>query len=193
MGSDVLPCYVVCDVSPSMTDHIDEVNAGLREFRGAVHADPSAATRIRVCVVGFAAAPTVLQPLRPATEPVELSASGTRAGTNFAPAFTLLRELIADDVRTLKAHRLRVHRPVVFFTSDGRSADPATWPRAFAALADPAWPARPTVVAFGLGAADRGTLDRIGTSRVFLGQDGIRLGTALAVSVTWTARSSDRV
>ncbi|MCE6993313.1 hypothetical protein LZG04_00600 [Saccharothrix sp. S26] len=193
MVSDVLPCYVVCDVSLSMTDHLGEVNAGLRELRGAVHADPAAAARTRVCVVGFAAAATVLQPLRPAVELTEPIAAAPATGTNFGPAFTLVRARIADDVRTLKAHRLRVHRPVVFFASDGRSTDPATWPEAFAALADPAWPAHPTVVAYGLGAVDRDALDRIGTSRVFLGEDGIRLGTALAVSLTRTARRPDRV
>ncbi|XVS65558.1 vWA domain-containing protein [Actinosynnema sp. CA-299493] len=193
MESDVLPCYVVCDVSLSMTDHLDEVNAGLRELRGAVHADPPVAARVRVCVVGFAATPTVLQPLRPAAELTDLSGARPRTGTNFGPAFALLRETIAHDVVALEARGLRVHRPVVFFTSDGRPTDPATWPEAFAALADPAWPHRPTVVAFGLGAVDRGTLDHIGTSRVFLGQDGIRLGTALAVSVTGTARRTDRL
>ncbi|MGM1065330.1 vWA domain-containing protein [Saccharothrix sp. Mg75] len=193
MGHDVVPCYVICDVSPSMTDHLDEVNAGLREFRGAIHADPSAAGRVRVCVVGFAATPTVLQPLRPAAELTEVGTSGPAAGTNFGPAFTLLRDTIAHDVHALGAQRLRVHRPVVFFASDGRPTDPTTWPAAFAALEDPAWPARPTVVAFGLGAADHGTLDRIGTSRVFLRQDGIRLGAALAVSVTSTPRRPHRL
>jgi uncharacterized protein YegL len=193
MVTEVLPCYVVCDVSLSMADHLAVVNAGLREFRGAVHADPSAAALTRVCVVGFAAAATVLQPLRPAAELTEVSAARPRTGTNFGPAFALLRETIAHDVRALKAHRLRVHRPVVCFTSDGRPTDQATWPEAFAALADPAWASRPTVVAYGLGAVDRDTLDRIGTFRVFLGQDGIGLGTALAVAVTWTARRRDRV
>ncbi|MFI9006776.1 VWA domain-containing protein [Actinosynnema sp. NPDC053489] len=190
MAPEVLPCYVVCDVSLSMSDHLDEVNAGLREFRGAVHADPSATASVRVGVVGFAAVATVLQPLRPAAELAELSASRPRTGSNFGPAFALLRTTIADDVRALEDHRLRVRRPVVFFASDGRPTDPATWPDAFAALADPAWPVRPTVVAYGLGAVDRGTLDRIGTFRVFLGQDGIRLGTALAVSLA--ARRADR-
>ena len=32
MVLDVLPCYLVCDVSFSMSDHIDEVNAGMREL-----------------------------------------------------------------------------------------------------------------------------------------------------------------
>jgi len=193
MVSEVLPCYVVCDVSLSMTDYIEEVNAGLREFRGAVHADPTVAARIMVCVIGFAAKPTVLQPLRPAAALAELGASRLDAETNFGLALTLLREMIVQDVRVLKTDHHRVHRPVVFFTSDGRSTDPTTWPEAFAALADSAWPLHPTVIAFGLGAVDLDTLDRIGTSRVFLRQDGIRLGTALAVSVMWTARRSDCV
>jgi len=193
MVPDVLPCYVVCDLSPSLVDHVDEVNAGFREFRGAVHADPSVAALTRVCVVGFAAEPTVLQPLRPAAELADLSGSGLRGATNFGPAFTFLRETIDRDLRALEARLLRVHRPVVFFASDGRPADAVTWPEAFAGLTDPAWPARPAaVVAFGLGAVDRATLDRIGTSRVFLGQDGVRLGTALAASVTSAARRPDR-
>ena len=66
MVSDVLPCYVVCDVSFSMTDHIDEVNAGMREFRGAVHADRRATAQIRLCVVVFAERPLVVRPLLPA-------------------------------------------------------------------------------------------------------------------------------
>lgn len=193
MKSDVLPCYVVCDVSFSMTDHIDELNAGLRQFRGAVHADPSVAARVRCCVVGFAESPTVLQQLRPAAELAELSGPMSCAGTNFGPAFTLLRTAIDNDVRTLKARGLHVHRPLVFFTSDGQPTDPVTWPAAFAALTDPSWAARPNMIAFGIGDADRDTLGRIGTFRTFLGRDGVRMGTALTVSVTWAPLRPDPV
>lgn len=193
MGADVLPCYVVCDVSFSMTDHLDELNAGLREFRGAVHADPSVAARVRVRVIGFAGAPRVPGPLRPAAEPTRLPAAGVDAGSDFGSVFALLRETVDRDVRELAASGLLVRRPVVFFTSDGRPTDPLTWPAAFAALTDPAWPARPHVVAFGLGAADREALARIGTCRVFLARDGVRVGVALIASVTWAASSSDHV
>ncbi|MFC7614484.1 hypothetical protein ACFQV2_14090 [Actinokineospora soli] len=182
---DVLPCYLVCDVSFSMVDHIDELNAGLREFRGAVHADPAVGARLRVCVVGFADEPRLLQPLRPAAQLTELGGPAP-AGTNFGPAFAFLREVVDRDVRGLKAQRLRVRRPVVFFTSDGRPTDRTTWQAAFAAFADPDWAARPHVVAFGLGAADHVTLGRIGTSRVFLGRDGVRVGLALMVSLAST-------
>jgi uncharacterized protein YegL len=182
MGSDVLPCYVVCDVSFSMTDHIDELNAGLREFRGAVHAELSVSAGVSVCLVGFAAVPRVVQSLRPAIELAELTASGPDGGTDFGLAFTFLRDTIDRDVRRLKARRLRVRRPLVFFTSDGRPTD-QNWPAAFAEFTDPTRATCPHVIAFGIGAVDQDTLGRIGTSRVYLGRDGVRMGTALTAAV----------
>jgi len=188
MGSDVLPCYLVCDVSFSMIDHLDELNAGLREFRGAVHAEPSVAARVSVCVVGFADVPCVVQPLCPANELAELSGPGPDGGSHFGSVFTLLRDTIDRDVRRLSAHRRRVRRPLVFFTSDGRPTD-VDWPAAFAELTDPSRATCPEVVAFGIGAVDPATLSRIGTSRMFLGRDGVRLGAALSASVAWADRA----
>ncbi|WP_211763262.1 vWA domain-containing protein [Kutzneria sp. CA-103260] len=173
----VLPCYVVCDFSPSMTDYIGDLRAGLREFRGALHADPVAAARIRVCVIVVGPTPRVQQPLRPAAELVDLAERIPCAGTNFGPVFELLRVTIERDVNVLNGHR----RPIVFFASDGRPTDPLAWPAALAALTDPAWPGNPEMIAFGVGAADRDTLTRIGTGRVFLG--GVRMGAALSASV----------
>ncbi|GAA3013078.1 vWA domain-containing protein [Actinokineospora diospyrosa] len=184
MRTEVLPCYVVCDLSSSMADHVGELNLGLREFRAAVCADAPAAARTRVGVVGFAGIPRLLHPLRPITELPELTVPRPRVGTNFGLTFTFLRETIERDVRALKADQSLVRRPVVFFASDGRPTDPTTWPKAYDALADPRWPTRPRVVAYGIGVADRRTLGRIGVSGVFLGQDGIPVATALGVSVT---------
>jgi uncharacterized protein YegL len=191
MGSDVLPCYVVCDVSLSMTDHLADLNAGLREFHGAVHADSTVAGLVRCCVVGFAGTPRVLQPLYAMATPPELPEMGR--GTNFGPAFTLLREAIDRDVRGLKAQRVGVHRPIVFFLSDGQPTDPVTWPTAYAALTDPTWTARPHMIAFGVGDADQDTLGRIGTFRTFLGRDGVRMSTALIATVTLASPRNDRV
>jgi uncharacterized protein YegL len=178
-----LPCYVACDVSLSMADHFDELNTGLREFRGAVHADASVADRILCSVVGFAETPHVVQPLFPMDDLAALPSPRACAGTNFGPVFTFLRSAIDQDVRSLERHRLRVHRPLVFFLTDGRPTDPVTWPSAFASLTDPAWARRPRVAAFGVGDVDQDALGRIGTFRTYLGRDGVRMGTALIASV----------
>ncbi|SEF36858.1 Uncharacterized conserved protein YegL, contains vWA domain of TerY type [Amycolatopsis pretoriensis] len=183
MGSDVLPCYVACDVSLSMADHLDELNQGLREFRGAVHADASITDRVLCSVIGFGAEPSIVQRMLPMDSLVDLPAPGACAGTNFGPAFTFLRDVIDEDLRLLAAHRVRVHRPMVFFLSDGQPTDPVTWPPAYSVLTDPAWACCPRVVTFGVGDADEEALGRIGTFRSYLSRDGVRLGTALIASV----------
>jgi len=181
MGSDVLPCYLACDISLSMADHIDELNAGLREFRGAVQA--SLLDRVLCSVIAFGAEPALVQRLLPMDELPDLPTPGESAGTDFGPVFTFLRASIESDARVLAAHRLRVHRPLVFFLSDGQPTDPVTWPSAFSSLVDLSWANRPRMVAFGVGDADEEALGRIGTFRCYLSRDGIRLGTALIASV----------
>jgi uncharacterized protein YegL len=190
MVPDVLPCYVVCDVSFSMTDHIDEVNAGMREVRGVMHADRRATAQIRLCVIVFAESPLVVQPLRAALDPPETIAPRQESGSDFSSAFTFLHKTIEHDVKSLKAQRVQVRRPVLFFISDGRATDPA-WPAALARLTATAW--CPEMIAFGLGAVDPPTLDRIGTSRVFFGRDGVRIGIALASSVARTVLRTEHV
>ncbi|SFR25003.1 Uncharacterized conserved protein YegL, contains vWA domain of TerY type [Lentzea waywayandensis] len=190
MDREVLPCYVVCDVSFSMCDHVDEVNAGMREFRGVVHADRRATVQIRLCVVVFADRPLVVRPLSPALEPAEVIRPRQESGSDFGSAFTLVRTVIERDVDVLKRQRLRVRRPMLFFVSDGRATDPA-WPAALERLN--ATTSCPEMIAFGLGSVDQPTLDRIGSSRVFLGGDGVRLGIALASSVARTVLRPDHV
>ncbi len=190
MVSDVVPCYVVCDVSFSMADHVDEVNAGMREFRGAVHADRRGTAQVRLCVVVFADRPLVVHPLAPALDPAEPIRPRQEPGSDFGAVFTLVRTVIERDVEELKAQRIGVRRPVLFFVSDGRATDPA-WPAALARLTETA--SCPEMVAFGLGVVDQPALHRIGTSRVFLGGDGVRLGIALASSVARTVLRPDHV
>lgn len=192
MRSEVLPCYLVCDISCSMNDHVDELNAGLREFRGAVHAEPSIAARILVSVVGFADVPRVQQSLRPAVELAEITGAEPTGGSVFGSAFALVRATIDSDVRGLRERWPRVRRPLVFFVSDGRPTD-QDWPTAFAGLTDPTWPVRPDVIAFGVGAVDPTTMGAIGTSRFFVGQDGVRIGTALTASVMHAINSAPGV
>ncbi|SDP90012.1 vWA domain-containing protein [Lentzea jiangxiensis] len=190
MVPDVLPCYLVCDVSLSMSGHIDEVNAGVREFRGVVHADRRPAAQVRLCVVVFAESPTVVRPLLPALDRAAVIRPRLEPGSDFGSAFTLVRTTIESDVEDLKAQRIPVRRPVLFFVSDGRATDQA-WPAALARLT--ATTSCPEMIAFGVGAVDQTALDRIGTSRVFLGRDGVRLGVALASSVARTALRPEHV
>jgi uncharacterized protein YegL len=175
----VLPCYVVCDSSVSMTEHIDAMNGSVRELCRTAGADPVVADRTRICVIGFSCTATVVLPLRRPREIIEVGGLTPAGATNFGAAFTLLRDTIERDTAALAAQDYRVHRPAVFFLSDGQPTDPVTWPAAHAALTDPSWPAHPNMIAFGVGDADPATIGRVGTFRSFVGREAVSPGAAL--------------
>jgi uncharacterized protein YegL len=179
MSDHVMPFYVVCDESYSMADHIDALNEGLRDLHVAVGTDPSIADRTRFCLIAFSGSAEVLLPLSRLSDVTEIAGLVARGSTEFGPVFTLLRDTIQRDMAALRAAGRRVHRPAVFFLSDGQPTDPATWQAAHDRLTDQAWPARPNIIAFGIGDADPATIDRIGTFKAFMSRQGISPGGAL--------------
>jgi uncharacterized protein YegL len=179
MPEQILPLYVVCDQSYSMADHLDALNDGLAQLHAAVGTDPVVAEKTRFCLIGFSGRAEVLQPLCRPSDVVRLIDLTTHAATSFGEAFTLLRKTIEEDVETLKAQANQVYRPAVFFLSDGHPTDPTTWPAAYERLVDPDWPARPNIIAFGIGDADAATIGRIGTFQAFMSQGGVTPAAAL--------------
>jgi uncharacterized protein YegL len=100
-----------------------------------------------------------------------------RGGTSFAAAFSSLRQQIDSDVRQLKADGHQVHRPTVFFLTDGEPTDPEqSWRQAFADLTDPSFKARPNVIPFGVADAQKAILDQLvhpaGKMRSFVARQG---------------------
>ena len=193
MPSDqILPFYVVCDESFSMTDHIDALNEGLRELHLAVGTDPVVANKTRFCLIGFSGSVEILLPLSQLSDITEISGLSAKTSTNFGTAFRVLRDTIERDVDQLKQASYEVCRPAVFFLSDGQPTDPATWPDAFAALTDSSFFARPNMIAFGIGDADPTTIGRVGTFKAFMIQDGVRPGAALHEFASALTRSMVR-
>jgi uncharacterized protein YegL len=179
MPEQILPFYVVCDQSYSMADHLDALNEGLAQLHAAVGTDPVVADKTRFCLIGFSGTAEVLQPLCRPSDVVGLIGLATQAATSFGEAFTLLRDTIEKDVGALKAEAHKVYRPAVFFLSDGHPTDPVTWPAAYERLVDPDWPARPNIIAFGIGDADAATIGRIGTFQAFMSHGGVSPAAAL--------------
>ena len=179
MRARILPFYLVCDESYSMSDHLDVVRDSLREVCAAVCADPTARRHTRLCVIGFSSDARVITPLSHRWDEPADFAFQPHGGTNFAAAFLVLRRTISSDVAELLDNGHEVLRPVVFFLSDGQPTDPVAWQRAHARLTDPAWAARPRIVAFGVGDADVRTIGRVGTFKAYLGNGAAGTGQAL--------------
>ncbi|MGW5718966.1 vWA domain-containing protein [Amycolatopsis sp. NPDC003865] len=173
MPDRVLPFYVVCDESYSMADHLDLLNDCLDDVYRVVRTDPALAGRARLGMIGFSREARVVAPLSWRPERVDKPRLRGGAETNFKAVFTTLRTTIERDVERLQTESCSVYRPAVFFLSDGQPTDHADWPAAHARLVDESWPARPRMIAFGIGDADRTTMSRIGTHRAYLSRTGV--------------------
>src|ERR1700733_11296402 len=167
MIGQVLPMYFVGDESHSMAgDPIAAVNQGLVDLRDEVAKHPLIGKKVRFGIITFAdTAETRLQ-LSELSEDLVLPTLAPRGrGTSYASALEALRQTIPADVALLKSTGYQVHRPSVFFLSDGLPTDKADkWRARLDELKDPGFRERPNVLAFGVGDADPDVIRDLATS-----------------------------
>ncbi|POX57041.1 hypothetical protein C3489_01980 [Streptomyces sp. Ru71] len=188
----LLPVYVLADESGSMTAYVGDLNEGMKSLHVALLGEPMAAAKVRFSVLGFAGGVTerlVLADLRSEAELPRLSAGG---GTNYDAAFGALLQRIPQDVAALKAQGYRVHRPAVFFLSDGQPTCGEEWRQTHSRLTDRSvTPAAPNVIAFGIGEARADTILSVATRQdfAFVSLPGAQLGDSIARFFTALTKS----
>jgi uncharacterized protein YegL len=180
----VLPFYVVADVSYSMTQAKDGVapiaslNALVPSIKDALDVNPLLRDKVRFALVDFSDDARVQIPLcdLATVDNAAIPQLAARGATSFAAAFETARVQIDSDYRQLKADGHKVHRPAVFFLTDGEPTDDeGAWRQAHAALVDPGFRPHPNIVPFGVAAARRDVLEAIAApagQRVFVTDEG---------------------
>jgi uncharacterized protein YegL len=162
----VLPMYFVGDESHSMAgDPIGAVNQGLIDLRDEVAKHPLIGKKVRFGIITFAdTAETRLQ-LSELSEDLVLPTLAPRGrGTSYASALEALRQTIPADVALLKGSGYQVHRPSVFFLSDGQPTEKEDkWRSCLDELKDPGFRERPNILAFGVGDADAKVIQQVAT------------------------------
>ena len=162
VGAKLLPFYLVIDVSYSMKGgKLKSANQILPEVVDALAQNPILSDKVRIGLIDFSDDARVQLPLQDVLEPnLTLPELKARGGTSYAAAFRLLRTEIAANIAQLKADGFLVHRPAVFFLSDGAPTDKdPEWRSAFADLTgDKAYP---NVIPFGVDAADPRTMQAL--------------------------------
>jgi uncharacterized protein YegL len=121
-GQLVMPFYLLCDVSYSMTDDMPALNEGIQRLRRAIVSEPAVDDVAHIGILTFSNAGKVVVPLSQMSEhnvPV-LTAGG---GTNYGAAFRTLAQTITQDSTSLKSQGYKVYRPCAFFLSDGEPLD----------------------------------------------------------------------
>jgi uncharacterized protein YegL len=177
----LLPVYVLADESTSMKSYAEELNKGLIALCEALRSQPMIASKVRLSILGFSddvAVRLALADLRDAEELPELVIRGS---TNYQAAFQELFTRIPRDIATLKRDGYLVHRPAVFFLSDGQP-NSNNWQRPHESLIDRSTtPAAPNIIAFGVGSVRPETILKVATKEefAFVSTPGADIGRAI--------------
>jgi uncharacterized protein YegL len=180
----ILLVYFVADESGSMGRNIGELNAGLASLHDALQRESFAAAKVRLSVIGFSdTAFTYLEPadMRLLEVMPALTAQGL---ASYAAAFGQLAYRISVDVPGLKAQGYTVHRPSVFFLTDGLPNRDEDWRSVRSNLL--AQPAAPNILAFGIGDADAAIVCELATKPNFgfVAARGVDTGAAISEFLT---------
>ena len=180
------PLYFVIDVGSSMDGaSITAVNDGIVELFDEIASDPFIDDRFPVEVIVFNATAKVLLPLTQLSDVAQIPICVASGSSSYGEAFRLLKTQIESDVTMLRQEGVSVHRPCVFFMSDG-APNNENWRAELDALADPSFVYSPNI-SFGVTGAVKSALvdvahwnswDRSG-NLFFIAQDVGDLGPAI--------------
>jgi uncharacterized protein YegL len=181
----VLPIYFVADESHSMRGApIAAVNQGLLDLRDEVARHPLIGKKVQFAIITFADTAETRLSLSELSEDLILPTLTPRGrGTSYASALEALRQMIPSDVALLKAHGYQVHRPSVFFLTDGQPTEKdERWQTALEQLKDPAFKERPNLLAFGVGEAEPAVIEQLASTAgfAFMMAEGVSTAAAIA-------------
>jgi uncharacterized protein YegL len=180
---NLLPVYVLADESYSLLDHAEDLNHGLVSLYEALRAEPMIAAKVRLSILGFSDDVEVRLALADLRDVENVPELRIRNNTNYQAVFTDLLTRIPQDVEMLKSSDYLVHRPAVFFLSDGQPNDDSNWLEPRERLINRTiTPAAPNIVAFGIGEVKSKTIRQVATDDkfAFLAMPGTDIGTAIA-------------
>ena len=179
----ILPFYLLLDESGSMKHkRIEAINAVVPKLHQALCAHPAVSDVVRVGLIAFSTQPTTVVELADLAELTQIPGLGAQGATNYGAAFAHLRRTIEIDVAALRADGYPVHRPTVFFMSDGEPTD-GGWEDEHARLVDPNWPLHPNVIAFGIVEASAAVIKKVATLAAYMQDSGVEAPDAIAIWV----------
>jgi uncharacterized protein YegL len=117
-GQVVMPFYIICDVSGSMSGDLADLNAGVVELRDEIMKDPVADDLSMLSVISFGDTARTVAPLD-FPSAVNLQPLTCGGLTNYTAAFQEFHRAFEADRVRLKNEGKRVYRPCIFFLTDG--------------------------------------------------------------------------
>ncbi|HUB37934.1 MAG TPA: hypothetical protein VMA72_03690 [Streptosporangiaceae bacterium] len=168
-GQIVMPFYLVCDVSDSMSGEIAALHDAITTLRNAIRGEPVVDDVARICVMTFSDIARVALPLARMSES-EIPRLAHENKTLYGEAFRKLAHEVAEDYKMLRSKGCRIYRPCAYFLTDGEPTD-RNWRQTFAetltgdSMARLGIPTYPIFVPFGFREARVQTLQRLAYPR----------------------------
>ena len=122
-GQLVMPFYLICDVSGSMSADMNSLNDGVERLRKAIVAEPIVDEVAQICVMTFSDTSKVVMPMSQMSHQNSVPRLSVEGGTNYGAAFRGLASAIVSDSADLKRQGYKVYRPCAFFLTDGAPND----------------------------------------------------------------------
>lgn len=167
----IFPFYLVIDVSGSMEECIEGINAELPALRTEIANDVIVGDIARFAIVTFSSTTNLELPLSDMLEVGEMPILTAHGATDYGDVFNFLAGCIPHDIEWYKSQGYRMYRPAVFFITDGLPSYEG-WETEYAALVDPSAQYRPNIVAFGFGEAVESVLRQVATFKAYLAIEG---------------------
>ncbi|MGS2619256.1 vWA domain-containing protein [Micromonospora sp. LZ34] len=197
-SGSLLPVYMVADESFSMSDYIGNLNEGLAQLHDALLGEPMAAAKVRFTILGFSDDVQLRLAMADLRRENELPQLEARNGTAYGKVFEDLRARLPADVASLKGQGYVVHRPAVFFLSDGQPTDGNGWRKTRDQLVDQnVTKAAPNIIACGIGDVKPQTMLDVATKQEYafvstgsdLGAEIAKFCAALTKSIVKSGRT----
>lgn len=163
-GQLIMPFYLICDCSGSMHGDLPTLQRDLQALVGDIASDSVASDTTMLSIITFGSAAKTLVPL---TDPgsVQVPPLPDMGGTNFGAALEEYNRAFNADFARITAEGSQLHRPCIFFLTDGQAGD--SWEAKFDQLLG--WDPRtrtgnklyPYIVAYGYRDADIATVKRL--------------------------------
>lgn len=178
----LLPVYVLADESYSMKPYASELNSGMLSLYEALRSEPMVAAKVRLSILGFSDKVIVRMAMADMRSAEDLPCLQIRGRTDYHAAFSDLLKRIPQDISVLKRNGYQVHRPAVFFLSDGQPNN-TRWQRPHGKLTDRAQTgSAPNVIACGIGEVEAETIVKVATQPdfAFVSMPETNIGAAIA-------------
>lgn len=168
-GQNVMPFYLILDQSGSMQQDLGTLSQKVQELIVELRKDPIADDVALLSIISFGSSAQVTLPLTRLTLAPPIGQLSNLGGTSFSSAWKTYDQAVRSDYQQIKAKGASMHRPCVFFLTDGEPFDAGKdvsgvmeFRRVFNQLqgqgAIPYWP---YVVAFGFRDATQAVLEQI--------------------------------